>query len=413
MLNVLICIIANLFRVYLIRRYILIFTEKDKVSRKTEWIAYGLFYLINTGLYLGFHINWVNMICNVVGISIILMLYIHTPKQILFIVSSFFVLCMLSETIVVLPFVDYKTGEEFNQIFFAMSVIVLYICVMFAERIISYRHNEISIQKIPLILVPASSITLICVQMYTKSSTYQGIVITSVGLLIINFLTLYLYNKVMEGVTKEYENELLKQKVQVYSNQLDVIMQSEEKLRDFRHDLKHHMNELKLLAKQQDNSSIINYLDDMQTFVNNPKEIVSSGNVEIDSVLNYMLQKAKETLEDVTVKVILPEDMKHSFDLNVIMANLLDNAIEAAEKTEEKRLNVNIRYDKGILKIEIENSYDGELKIENGKLQTSKKNKERHGIGLSNVKNMIEKYNGTIKFTTKENRFLVKVILYV
>lgn len=199
----------------------------------------------------------------------------------------------------------------------------------------------------------------------------------------------------------------------MYSNQLDVIMQSEEKLRDFRHDLKHHMNELKLLAKQQDNSSIINYPDDMQTFVNNPKEIVSSGNVEIDSVLNYMLQKAKETLEDVTVKVILPEDMKHSFDLNVIMANLLDNAIEAAEKTEEKRLNVNIRYDKGILKIEIENSYDGELKIENGKLQTSKKNKERHGIGLSNVKNMIEKYNGTIKFTTKENRFLVKVILYV
>ena len=50
-----------------------------------------------------------------------------------------------------------------------------------------------------------------------------------------------------------------------------------------------------------------------------------------------MLQRAKEELKTVTVKVILPEEIKHSFDLNILLGNLLENAIEAAERTENKK----------------------------------------------------------------------------
>lgn len=413
MLNVLVCICANLFRVYLIRRYILIFVETDSISRKTEWIAYSLFYLINTGLYLGFRVNWINLLCNIVGIGIIVFLYTHMSKLILFIVSSFFGINMLCEMITILLFVDYKNGEGFNQLYFAMSIMIFFVCVLSAERIVNYRQNESSVQKMPLILVPLSSIILICLQLYAKTTTYQGIIITSIGLLIINFLTLYLYNGVLEGLTKQYENELLKQKIQIYANQLEVIMQSDEKLKDFRHDLKHHMNELRVLAKQQENAKILHYIEDMHDFVKNPKEIVSSGNVEIDSVLNYLLQRAKEELDIVDAKIILPDDMKHSFDMNVIMANLLENAIEAAEKSEEKRLKVNIRYEKGVLKIDIENSFNNELLKEKGKLKTTKPDKEQHGIGLSNVTRMVEKYDGTINVSTDNNYFCVKVILYI
>lgn len=413
MLNVLVCICANLFRVYLIRRYILIFVEKDNVSIKAEWIAYSLFYLINTGLYLGFRVNWINLLCNIVGIGIIVFLYTHMSKLILFIVSSFFGINMLCEMITILLFVDYKNGEGFNQLYFAMSIMIFFACVISAERIVNYQHNEISVQKMPLILVPLSSVILICLQLYTETTTYQGIIITSIGLLVINFLTLYLYNRVLEGLTKQYENELLKQKVQIYANQLEVIMQSDEKLRDLRHDLKHRVNELGALAKQQNNDMILNYLNDMQDFVKNPKEYVTSGNVEIDSVLNYLLQRAKEELNAVNIKVVLPDDMKHSFDMNVIMANLLENAIEAAEKSEEKRLKVNIRYEKGVLRIEIKNSFNNELLKEKGKLKTTKPNKEQHGIGLSNVTRMVEKYDGMINVSTDNNYFCVKVILYI
>ncbi len=106
--------------------------------------------------------------------------------------------------------------------------------------------------------------------------------------------------------------------------------------------MKHHMNEIKLLANQSDMVGIHDYIDQMEMFMHNPKEIVASGNMENDSLLNYMPQKAKEELETVCVKVMLPEDIKHSFDINVLLGNLLENAIEAAKQTDKKYLGVNI-----------------------------------------------------------------------
>lgn len=186
-----------------------------------------------------------------------------------------------------------------------------------------------------------------------------------------------------------------------------------------RHDMKHHMNELKLLANKYNVVEIQDYIDRMEYFIHNPKEIVSSGNVEIDSVLNYMLQKAKAELETVDVKVILPEEIMHSFDLNVLIGNLLENAIEAARKTERKYLNVYIALQKGVLKIQIENSYVTETISEVNKRDgsriflTTKKKKEQHGIGLKNVKKIVELYNGNIDIQTRGNIFSVKLILYM
>ena len=108
-----------------------------------------------------------------------------------------------------------------------------------------------------------------------------------------NFLVLYLYNVLLRAFSQRYENEILKQKVQIYANQLDIILQNEDKVKRLRHDMKHHMNELKLLAIKNKDGSIQEYIDSMEEFINNPKEIVSSGNTEIDSVLNYMLQRRR------------------------------------------------------------------------------------------------------------------------
>ena len=109
----------------------------------------------------------------------------------------------------------------------------------------------------------------------------------------------------------------------------------------------------------------------------------------------------------------------HSFDLNVLIGNLLENAIEAARQTETKYLNVYIALQKGVLKIQIENSYVTETISEVNKRDgsriflTTKKKKEQHGIGLKNVKKIVELYNGNIDIQTRGNIFSVKLILYM
>lgn len=96
------------------------------------------------------------------------------------------------------------------------------------------------------------------------------------------------------------------------------MLQGEEKVRALCHDMKHHMNELKILAAKGETGVIEEYINDMQDFISNPNEIVSSGNLEIDSVMNYLLRRAKEELRTVNVNVRLPKSIGHSLDINVI-----------------------------------------------------------------------------------------------
>lgn len=214
---------------------------------------------------------------------------------------------------------------------------------------------------------------------------------------------------------QKYEATMLKNQVQIYANQLNVIMQNEKKVKSLRHDMKHHMNELKLLANKHHVQEIQNYIDCMEDFICNPNELVSSGNVEIDSVLNYMLRKAKEELETVESKVILPEEIKHSFDINVLIGNLLENAIEAARETEKKYLSVYIALKKGVLILRVDNSFAAENAGEKtgSKALMSAKKKEHHGIGLMNVRKIVELYNGRMDIEKNGDIFSVKIFLYM
>ena len=233
-------------------------------------------------------------------------------------------------------FINYRDGELHSQIYAAISVFLIFICELLAEKIVTNRKNIEQALNFPLIYIPISSVIVICILVYTDTCVGVGIAIVGLGLLTINFLMLYLYNQLLHFIARKYESELLEQKVQIYANQLKVIAQTEERVKALKHDMKHHLNEIRFLADRHGAEDILQYIERMEDFASNSAEMIASGNLETDSVLNYMLQQAKERLKDVHSKVLLPEKMEHSFDINIILGNLLENAIEAAEQTEEK-----------------------------------------------------------------------------
>ena len=55
------------------------------------------------------------------------------------------------------------------------------------------------------------------------------------------------------------------------------------------------------------------------------------------------------------------------------MGNLTENAIEAAEQTKDKWMSVDIYYEKGMLSMEIKNSFQHELAVEKNYCQRRKK----------------------------------------
>nr|WP_321152019.1 GHKL domain-containing protein [uncultured Acetatifactor sp.] len=56
-------------------------------------------------------------------------------------------------------------------------------------------------------------------------------------------------------------------------------------------------------------------------------------------------------------KISLSEEIRPSFDINVLPGNLPENAIDAARQTEKKYLSVHIALNKGVMKIKIDNSF--------------------------------------------------------
>lgn len=418
MLDFMICALTNLFRIFLIGRCASIFLGVD-VDKKKKHIVYGCFFVINTVLFWEFHTVWINMICNLMGIGAIVWLYTKSVRTNLFITGTIYLVNCGCDVAATSLFVNYRDGGAYNQIYAVISLFLIFMCELVIEKMITIHKDAEDAQNISLVLMPICSIIVITLLIYTDTCTDIGLTIVSIGLLIANFLMLYLYNLLLHSISQQYEMEMLKTQLQAYANQLNVVLRGEEKIKALRHDIKHHLNELMLLANKHDVAEIQKYIDEMNSFLKNPNEIVASGNLEIDSVLNFMLQKAEKELKTVDIKVMLPEKVRHSFDINVMLGNLLENAIDAAGKTENKYLSVHIKLKRGILKVKIENSFESSCTLcekQNRKdtiLKTTKPFTEQHGIGLKNVKKIVEKYNGTMAVTAQEGIFCVNLLLYM
>ncbi|MES8989573.1 ATP-binding protein, partial [Oliverpabstia intestinalis] len=99
-------------------------------------------------------------------------------------------------------------------------------------------------------------------------------------------------------------------------------------------------------------------------------------------------------------------------DLCVILGNLLDNAIEAAENSENKEIDVRIVYVKNKLKITVKNYYTGKIKKDTGgNFISTKSDTKNHGIGLQSVTRIVDAYGGVMEVRTDHSVFQVDIII--
>lgn len=208
-------------------------------------------------------------------------------------------------------------------------------------------------------------------------------------------------------------NEDEKELIKVYLNQLNIMTQTLKNIHILRHDLMHHVRTLYSLAIKSDNTEIMVYLEKMEASIVNMKEHVYSGNPDIDGILNYMIEKAKQVLDNVEVKIKIPQELNiYSFELTVILGNLIENAIEASKKTNEKILKLEISMEKGLLFIKVTNKYIGNICISDNKIISSKKN-QYHGLGLESVKEIVERHHGNMNVLYDKDMFEVNIMLYL
>ena len=94
-------------------------------------------------------------------------------------------------------------------------------------------------------------------------------------------------------------------------------------------------------------------------------------------------------------------------DLTIVLANLIDNAMEACVSLPEQSrwVSIQILYSKNVLSIRIINPSKS-VQINNGYIPTTKPEPLLHGFGISNVSDILEKYNAEYFFNYEDGRFI-------
>lgn len=235
----------------------------------------------------------------------------------------------------------------------------------------------------------------------------------STGIAVVIFFILEIALEKWRKSKREQEREILEQEIRMYENQFEIIRQSQINTRSLKHDLKHHLKMLADLVSSGDKDAALNYLSDMGAFMDNSEVFVSSGNERIDSILNYMIEKAKNANIHITWKIQIPEQIEIStFDINVILSNLLDNALNALSDIPNPTLEILMKYDRGILCINIKNNCNHEQSSIHDIYSVFEPENE-HGYGLKNVQRIVEKYHGSLSTECVNDVFNASILLFL
>lgn len=407
-----IVLIVNVLRVLLLKKVMDVLLPADDIEEKALKTGLVIYCLLTTIIYSVFQISVVYEICNCAGIIGLTCFYQELWKKRLWVSLVLFGLDMANSLIVLFVFGDIA---KFQQP--AIQALLMLICTTIISHI-SYpaEAKEIAFdrkQTLLLLVIPAMSVIVLSALMLGEPPKMYAILISGC-MLMINISVFYLYNVLIENYIHLRDNDIYKQQTYAYQNQLEVIMESGNRVRALRHDMKNHILALQVLVQRNEAEETNKYLDSMKNFMTNPEEYVKTGNDTVDSLLNYKIQKANEVLNVVETKISIPEQLcLRSFDLNVLLGNLLDNAIDASMQTEEKKLKITLKLDKGILFLNICNSCQRIADGRNDFWETTKEDKVNHGIGLKNVRRIVEKYHGDITFLYENGSVETNVMMYV
>lgn len=292
-----------------------------------------------------------------------------------------------------------------------VSKVMYFSVIIILAKLFSNREDTSKPDKYFWLLfcIPFSSIVTICAFRYTTYQTELTDLMSNIWIiatiltLFSNVLVFLIYEFSIKNTKELFELKSLNQKQELDKQYFEIIEQSNNDMKVFSHNIKNHLTQIRNLDNIND---IYEYVDKLSPDI----EKFSQAGLSKNKMLDLILSKYQKLCDKKGITFNI--DVKSSnlsfiddVDLSALLNNLLDNALEAAEQSSDKNIDIiafekNKQYD-GLI---VRNSCDNKPKSINGNLITTKSDKELHGIGISSIKKVLKKYDAVFDWQYIEDK---------
>lgn len=420
MLRLLIVILLSTLICYELNKLIRCFLKEDGGMRGR------IFYIIVN--YAMFHItffyqmdDYVVIICFAVGLCLMeINITASMKEKVMCFIYSFIVLSaiQLAASIMMKP-EYYITDIDYALRQLIISTIQYCLIGMMWRKKKIHTGIQIPIMYwILFLLVPICSMYFIAVlSRFSNISTFDR-TLGIFGILVVNYVVIELFQALSESYQQLLDKRIYEEQSRYYEKQLKYITESYQTVRSAKHDIKNVLNAIKTMITEKKYQEIVSYIDNVNKSAGFNTIYVDTGISAIDGMLNYQIQRAKNVGIEMVCKVSIPEELDlNEIDMGVLLGNIIDNAIEATSKikgNKEKKIDIHIKLIKQQLFINVTNPYEGlVLRDRKGNIKSTKADTKEHGIGLSNVEKVLDKYHGEMLVNDSNQCFRSEIMLYL
>lgn len=240
------------------------------------------------------------------------------------------------------------------------------------------------------------------------------LVIIAFGMVGMNIIVFYLINDIVEREMKMHENKVFQIQAK---NQLEMYRSISENFDNQKrktHEYKNQISCIESLLDKKQYSKLEEYVKKIYGSLNNEPDAINTNNVIVNAVLNTKYQEADAKGIVFVFRVNDLSELKiKDEDVVTILANLLNNAIEACETCEDKKV-IRFKFVKedDMIIIAVKNTFNYDVIYENGEIKSTKtSNVDEHGVGIKNVLKIIDKYDGSYVIEDKDKEFFFSIII--
>lgn len=172
------------------------------------------------------------------------------------------------------------------------------------------------------------------------------------------------------------------------------------------HDYKNHILAVSEYIKDDKKEEALEYIYRYIEYTNDAFDKIKSGNDIVDIIVSSKENEAKEKNIKFVLKIdCLNEIYIEDIDMCALLANMLDNAIEACEKVEKNKswINLIIQRKNDMLFIELKNSISQSMIKKKNFFKSDKTNLQLHGWGMKSIEHVVHKYGGVKEYYLDEN----------